>query len=182
MNGKLWTVPAVVAAILIAGCGGSAGDAADTGPLQLVPDDRAQALSGSGGGGSGGGGVVTPPANCVAQITSFSNTSGYGPYGPQVADIRTRFTVKNCTSAAVAWTARLTYRGPFWGGTVFDFPMTCTMPIAARSSATCQVTERYLLILQSYDVTLDVLDADGNVLGSAAATVATPTTPNPHAT
>ena len=183
MNGKLLSILTIMVAILVAGCGGGAGDVADAGPLQLVPDDRVQALSGGGGGGgSGGGGVVTPPANCVAQITSFSNTSGYGPYGPQVADIRTRFTVKNCTSAAVNWTARLTYHGPFWGGTVFDFPMTCAMPIAARSSATCQVTERYLLILQSYDVTLDVLDAEGNVLGSAAATVATPTVPNPQAT
>lgn len=125
---------------------------------------------------------MTPPSNCVAQITSFNNTAGYGPYGPNVADIRTRFTVKNCTSSAVTWQARLTYHGPFWGGTVFDFPMSCPLSIAANSSATCQVTERYLLILQTYDVTLDVLDANGNVMATTAATVATPLVPNPNAT
>ncbi len=145
-------------------------------------------LSGSGGGGGtgggsgGGGGTVTPPATCTAEITSFSNTAGYGPYGPNVADIRTRVSVKNCTSSAVAWQARATYTGPFWGGTVFSFPLTCKMAIGSTSTATCQLTERYLLIQQTYLVTLDVLDANGQVLATASESVATPTDPNPAAT
>ena len=114
----------------------------------LVLGATAYASGGSGGGGGtggggGGGGTVTPPATCVAQITSFSNTAGYGPYGANVADIRTKFTVKNCTAASVSWTGRVTYRGPFWGGATFDFPMSCALTIAANSSSTCQLTERY---------------------------------------
>ena len=70
-----------------------------------------EAMSGSGGGGSG---VVKPPAKFVVQITALSNSSGDSAYGPQVADIRTRFTGKNCKSA-----------GGGLDGTVFDFPMTC---------------------------------------------------------
>jgi hypothetical protein len=132
--------------------------------------------------GSGGGGGTVTPGNCVAQISSFSNTSGYGPYGPNVADIRTRLTVKNCTGAAVNWQARATYTGPFWGGSVFSFPLTCALPIGAGSSGTCQVTERYLLIQQTYTVTLDVLDANGSVVATASESVATPTVPNPAAT
>jgi hypothetical protein len=184
---RLLTVAASVAmALTLAACGGGseATDTNDTGPLAVVPNDMVQALSGSGGGGGGGGGggTTTPPANCAAQISSFNNTAGYGPYGPNVADIKTRFSVKNCTASAVNWKARLTYHGPFWGGTVFDFPLTCNMAIAANSTTTCQVTERYLMILQTYQVTLDVLDASGNLLDTAAASVATPTTPNPNAT
>ena len=176
-----WAVSAVLATVLaMTACGGG-GDSADVSPLQVVPNDIARALSGGGGGG-GGGGVVPPPAACVAQITSFSNTAGYGPYGPNVADIKTRFSVKNCTGAAVNWQARLTYHGPFWGGTVFDFPMSCGLAIAANATLTCQVTERYLLILQTYDVTLEVLDASGKLLASTSASVATPVVPNPNAT
>lgn len=33
-------------------------------------------LSGSSG---GGGGAVTPPSNCVADVSAFNNTPGYGP-------------------------------------------------------------------------------------------------------
>ena len=185
MKTQLWPFSAVVATIVLAGCGGG-GDGADTSianPLQVVADDgRAQILSGGSGGGGGGGGGGVAPATCVADISSFNNTAGYGPYGGGVADIKTRFTVKNCTALAVNWQAKLTYRGPFWGGTVFDFPLTCAMPIAANSSATCQVTERYLLILQTYDVSLQVLDAAGNVLATTSAVVATPLVPNPAAT
>ena len=187
MKTQLWPFSAVVATIVLAGCGGG-GDGADTAtanPLQVVADDgRAQILSGTGGGGGGGGAVGGggAPATCVAEISAFNNTAGYGPYGGGVADIKTRFTVKNCTAQAVNWQAKLIYRGPFWGGTVFDFPLTCAMPIAANSSATCQVTERYLLILQTYDVSLQVLDAAGNVLATTSAAVATPLVPNPAAT
>ena len=186
MKTKLWPFSAVVAMIVLAGCGGG-GDGADTAtanPLQVVADDgRAQILSGTGGGGGGGAvGGGGAPATCVAEISAFNNTAGYGPYGGGVADIKTRFTVKNCTAQAVNWQAKLIYRGPFWGGTVFDFPLTCAMPIAANSSATCQVTERYLLILQTYDVSLQVLDAAGNVLATTSAAVATPLVPNPAAT
>ena len=187
MKTKLWPFSAVVAMIVLAGCGGG-GDGVDTAtanPLQVVADDgRAQILSGTGGGGGGGGAVGGggAPATCVAEISAFNNTAGYGPYGGGVADIKTRFTVKNCTAQAVNWQAKLIYRGPFWGGTVFDFPLTCAMPIAANSSATCQVTERYLLILQTYDVSLQVLDAAGNVLATTSAAVATPLVPNPAAT
>ncbi len=166
---------AMVAVVLsMSACGG--GDAPDANPLQVVPTEHALAS------GGGGGGTVTPPSNCVAQITSFNNTAGYGPYGPNVADIRTRFSVKNCTSSAVNWQARLTYHGPFWGGTVFDFPMSCPLAITANSTVTCQVTERYLLILQTYDVTLAVMDGNGHVLATVSAPVATPLVPNPNAT
>ena len=182
MNRSFKILGIAAAAAVLAACGGG-GDESASSPLQVVTDDggRVHALSGGSGGGGGGGGV-TPAANCVAQVSAFSNTAGYGPYGPNVADIRTRFTVKNCTAVAVKWQARLTYHGPFWGGTVFDFPLTCDMPIAANASQTCQVTERYLMILQTYGVTLDVIDAAGNVLATSSATVATPTVPNPQAT
>ena len=143
--------------------------------------------SGSGGGGGslsggGGGGSVTPPSNCVAQISSVSNTAGYGPYGPNVADIRTKFSVKNCTAAVATWQARATYTGPFWGGSTFSFPLSCSLTVGANSSATCQLTERYLFIQQTYVVTIDVLDASGNVLATSSESVATPTVPNPAAT
>lgn len=138
--------------------------------------------TGGGGGVGGGGGGGTVPPSCVAEISSFSNTPGYGPYGPNVADIRTRLTVKNCTGAAVSWQARATYTGPFWGGSVFSFPLTCALAIGAGSSATCQLTERYLLIQQTYTVTVDVLDASDNVMATTSASVATPSVPNPAAT
>lgn len=137
--------------------------------------------NGGGGNGGGGGGAV-PPSNCVAEISSFSNTPGYGPYGPNVADIRTKVTVKNCTSSSVAWTARATYTGPFWGGGQFAFPLTCSLTIGANASSSCQITERYLLIQQTYAVTLDVLDGSGNVLATTSGSVATPSVPNPNAT
>ena len=138
--------------------------------------------SGGSGGGGGGGGAVVLPTTCVAEISSMSNTAGYGPYGPQVADIKSKFTVKNCTSAPVSWQARVTYSGPFWGGATFAFPLTCSLGIAARSSQTCSITERYLFIQQTYGVTLDVLDASGAVLATTSANVDTPTVPNPAAT
>ena len=142
------------------------------------------AFASGGGGGSGGsgGGTTTPPATCVTTISSFSNTAGYGPYGPNVADIKSRFTVKNCTSTPLTLTGRVTYVGPFWGGSTFAFPLSCNMAIAPNSSQTCQITERYLMIRQTYGVTLDVLDTNGAVIATANANVDTPTVPNPLAT
>jgi hypothetical protein len=135
-------------------------------------------------GGSGGGGskVVPTPTTCVAKITSATHTAGYGPYGPNVADIKTKFTVANCTAAAVNWTARVTYSGELWGGTQFALPLTCALPIATRSSKTCTTTERYVLIQHTYGVTIDILNAAGTVLATSSANVATPTVPNPAAT
>ena len=115
----------------------------------------------------------------MADVSAFNNAPGYGPYSPIVADITTKFTVRNCTAAAVSWQARVTYRGPFWGGSVFSFPLTCALPIAARSSGTCQVRERYLFIQQIYQVTLDVLNGSGGVIATSTASVATPAVPNP---
>jgi hypothetical protein len=69
-----------------------------------------------------------------------------------VAAIKTKFSVTNCTNAPVNWTARVTYTGAFWGSG-FNFPLTCAMSIAASSSQTCTVDERYLLIQQTYGVT-----------------------------
>ncbi len=146
-----------------------------------APNPAPSLASGSigGGGGGGGGGAVTPPATCAAQITTFDNVSGYGPYAPNVADITTRVEVKNCSGASVAWQARVTYTGPFWGGSTFDFPVSCTLVIAANSTGKCQVREKYIFIQQTYRVTLNVLDASGNVLATQWADVATPLVPNP---
>ncbi len=143
-----------------------------------TPFAQTARLSGGGGGG-GGGGTVTPPSSCVPQISAFDNTPGYGPYSPVVADIRTRVTVKNCSSSAVTLQARVTYQGVFWGGSTFNFPVTCAMIIGANSSLTCQLREKYLFIQQTYHVIFDVLDASGAVVATSSADVDTPLVPNP---
>ena len=159
-------------AALVSACGAGSDVAA--------PMSASAGPSRSGGSGGGGGtGTVTPPSTCVAEISSFVNTPGYGPYRADVADITTKATVKNCTGSAVNWLARVTYRGPFWGGTTFAFPLTCAMAIAANGQGTCQTKERYIFIRNTYSVILDVLDANGIVLATSSARVDTPSVPNP---
>lgn len=176
---------AFVSLLAVAACSGSVSPVSPSATTPASgPTTTASGSGGGGGGGTsgggGGGGTVTP--GCVAQITAFDNVAGYGPYGPNVADIRTKVTVKNCGSSSVTWQARATYTGPFWGGATFNFPLTCDLAIAGGKSGTCQITERYLLIQQTYHVTLDVLDGAGNVLATSGADVATPAVPNPNAT
>lgn len=76
----------------------------------------------------------------------------------------------------------MTDTGTFRGGTTFDCPLSCDLAITANSSLSCQVRERYLYILHTYDVRLDVLDASGAVLATSSATVSTPSVPNPAGT
>lgn len=76
----------------------------------------------------------------------------------------------------------MSYQGAFWGSFTDSLPLTCDLPIRATSSQTCTVPERYILIQQTYGVTLDVLDPAGAVLATTSASVATPTVPNPAAT
>lgn len=186
MSLSVRSASALLSLLAMAACNGGASPVSPTATtLASAPATNASGSGGGGGGGGtsgggGGGGTVTP--GCVAQITAFDNTSGYGPYGPNVADIRTKVTVKNCGGSAVAWQARATYTGPFWGGATFDFPLSCDLSISGGKSGTCQISERYLLIQQTYHVTLDVLDAAGHVLATSQADVATPAVPNPNAT
>lgn len=184
MSLSLRSALALVPLLAVAACsGGTSPISPSATTLASAPASSASGSGGGGGGtsgGGGGGGTTTP--GCVAQITAFDNTPGYGPYGPNVADIRTKVTVKNCTGGAVAWQARATYTGPFWGGGTFDFPLTCDLTVAAGRSGSCQITERYLLIQQTYHVTLDVIDQAGHILATSAADVATPAVPNPNAT
>jgi hypothetical protein len=56
------------------------------------------------------------------------------------------------------------------------------LTLSAGAAGSCQITERYLMIRQTYGVTLDVLDASGNVLATSTDSVDTPTVPNPAAT
>lgn len=183
MSLSVRSASALLSLLAMAACSGGASPVSPTATtLASAPATNASGSGGGGGGTSGGGGGGTVTPGCVAQITAFDNTPGYGPYGPNVADIRTRVTVKNCGGSAVAWQARATYTGPFWGGATFDFPLGCDLAIAGGKSGTCQITERYLLIQQTYHVTLDVLDAAGHVLATSQADVATPAVPNPNAT
>lgn len=187
MTVSLRSTLALMALLAMTACSGGVTPLSPSATTSITPAATASGSGGGGGGGGtggsgggGGGGTVTP--GCVAQIASFDNVAGYGPYGPSVADIRTRVTVKNCTGSAVAWQARATYTGPFWGGQTFNFPISCDLSIAGGKSGTCQVTERYLLIQQTYHVTLDVLDASGAIIATTGADVATPAVPNPNAT
>jgi len=139
----------------------------------------ASAALAQGGGGGSSAAATPPPNNCVAQISAFANTPGYGPYSPYVASIKTKVTVKNCAAQAASWQARVTYAGPFFGGQSFAVPLTCSLLVPASSAATCSVVQRYLYIQQTYGVTLDIVDATGTVLATSTANVDTPSVPNP---
>ncbi len=129
----------------------------------------------SGGGGGGGGGAPVP-SGCVAKITQFDNTPGYGKYSPYVGGIRTTLTVQNCTPSPVAWHAIVTYSSG-WQTT-----FTCTLPgsIGGGLSGSCRVDNQYLSLNVTYQVTATVADSAGVILATASGSATTPSVPNPN--
>ena len=118
---------------------------------------------GSGGGGGGGGvpGVVNPA------ITAFKVTSGYGPYGGRDGDLQATYTV-NMGTSGLAPLVRVQIKdlatGMLWWNT---------------TTSTLQGTAgyRYLPLNKSFLVSVELLDASGNVLDSRSQTASTPAAP-----
>jgi hypothetical protein len=126
----------------------------------------------SGGGGGGGGGSTTttapPVSSSCAQITTFSNSTGY--YSVWAA-IWTPFSISNSCAGPVNW--QMTYTNGNTGAVDF-----------ARSSSTAYmpsgtIDEDWAAFSTPYTVTLSVTDASGTVLDSRSALVTTkaPKTP-----
>ena len=140
--------------------------------LALIAGATGPALA-SGGGGSGGGGGSSA---CVAQLGSVSNLASYGWYLPFIAEIKTKYNVKNCSSSPQTLVARTTYLASDGTGDAQQ----CTFAMAANTSSTCSPWARSLRIQHVYTVTTQVLTPSGTVLASSTALVATPLVPNPN--
>ncbi len=129
--------------------------------------------SGGGGtGGSGGGGTPTTvvPSGTCAQITSFSNSTGY--YSVWAA-IWTPFSISSSCTSPANWT--MTYTNGTTG--LVDF---------ARSSTTAYmpsgtIDEDWAAFSTAYTVTLTVTDSSGALLDSRTAIVTTKAPKQPGA-
>ena len=130
--------------------------------------------AGGGGGASGGGGATTTtapatPTSC-AQITSFSNSTGY--YSVWAA-IWTPFSISESCGVPVNW--QMTYTNGTTG--TVDF---------ARGSSTQYMSsgtidEDWAAFSTSYTVKLTVTDSNGVVLTSRSAVVTTKSPKTPGA-
>jgi hypothetical protein len=126
--------------------------------------------SGGGGGGGGGTPTTTAPAGSCAQITGFSNSTGY--YSVWAA-IWTQFSISDSCGYSVNW--QMTYTNGNTGAVDF-----------ARSSSTAYmpsgtIDEDWAAFSTPYTVTLTVTDPSGAVLDSRSALVTTKQPKSPGA-
>jgi hypothetical protein len=134
----------------------------------------AQGPSGSGGsGGGGGGGTVAPPpaSGKCAQITGFSNPTGY--YSVWAA-IWTQYSVSSTCNRTIFWT--LTYTNGTTGAVDLSTYGSIFAPTASGI-----VDEDWAALSTSYTVTFTVSDQDGGVLATQSAVVATKAGKSPGA-
>jgi hypothetical protein len=118
----------------------------------------------SGGGGGGGGTPVTtvPVSTSCAQITSFSNSTGY--YSVWAA-IWTKFSISDACASPASWT--MTYTNGNTGAVDFvRGSSTAYMPSGT-------IDEDWAAFSTPYTVTLNVTDASGATLASQSALVTT---------
>jgi len=173
------TLAGLTALLALAACR----DASDpTGPLALTPSaPRLQggvsgggSGGGGGGGGGGGSGGTTAPAT-KPTITSLVLKTGYGPYGGSDGDLEATWKVDMGTSG-LSPLVRVRM-----SGTTFNTAGIAMQTIDYWNSVVTTTSgstrDPYLPLHMSATVTIDILDAAGNVLDSKSATDSTPATP-----
>jgi hypothetical protein len=144
--------------------------------VTLLAAAPALAQGGAGGGGAGGGGAgggggapaPPPPATSCAQITAFSNTTGY--YSVWAA-IWSKYSISNSCGGAVTW--QMTYTNGTTGAVDFVRSGTTYYPTAGGT-----VDEDWAAFATPYTITLSVSDASGAVLDTQSAVITTKTGKN----